>query len=347
MRTSSRSTHSRGTDSRGTDSRNTGRSRRRAAGAGGLILLAVAASTALAACSGSSSSSGAASSAAALGPGPAASAVPSAPAAAASASASAPAAGLGAAEPAGSNARGAATVKYVPDNQDLIYTAQLTVRAASVAAAVSQVTSIVGDAGGYVSSENASSDPAHPSAATATVTVKIPVAVYQTTLAELTGPALGTQLSLTQQAQDVTQQVADVNSQVTSDEAAIAQLRALLKRAGSVGDLLTVQNQIDSQENALESMLAQQSALDHETAYATVTVTVVGPVAVVKPKPKPKPAPPPTLARGLSRGWHAFVVTVDWLLATLGAIAPFLAAIVVIGGGGWWLRRWLIVMRGR
>jgi hypothetical protein len=334
------------TSSRSTGSQSTGRSRRRAVGAAGLILVTVAATTALAACSSGSSESSAANSAAAqhaLAGAPA-----PMPSAAAAASASAPAFGAGS-EPSGANTNTYTntTAKYVPENQALIYTAQLTVRAANVAAAVSRVTSIVGDAGGYVSNENASSNPAHPNAATATVTVKIPVAVYRTTLAELTGSGLGTQLSLSQQAQDVTQQVANVDSQVTSDEAAIAQLQQLLKRAGSVGDLLTVQNQIDSEENALQAMIAQQSALDHETAYATVTVTIVGPVAVVKLKPKPKPAPPPGLSEGLSGGWHAFLLTVDWLLAALGAVAPFAAAIVIIGGGGWWLRRWLSVTRGQ
>jgi Domain of unknown function (DUF4349) len=312
----------------------------------GLILVTVAAGTALAACSSGASSSGPSN-----GPAGHAAAAPAGVPAVPAASASAPAAaGLGLAQN-GANAANAGnantTVKYVPDNQALIYTAQLTVRASSVAAAVSRATSIAGAAGGYVSSENTNSDPAHPSQATATVTLKIPVAGYQATLAELTGSALGTQLSLTQQAQDVTQQVADVDSQVTSDEAAIAQLRTLLKRAGSVGDLLTVQNQIDTEENALQAMIAQQSALDHETAYATVTVTIVGPVAVVKPKPKPKPAPPPGLAGGLAGGWHAFMLTIDWLLAVIGAVAPFAAAIVVIGGGGWWLRRWLVLTRGR
>lgn len=322
----------------GHSSRSTVRSQPRAAGAAGLVLVIIAVSTALAACSGSDSESAPASApsaGAAGGHGPAA-AIAS-PAAAANAS-------MGIANPANKNTT---TVKYVPDNQELIYTAQLTVRAANVAAAVSRATSIVSAAGGYVSSENASSDPAHPSKATAAVTVKIPVGVYQATLAQLTGKALGTQLSLTQQAQDVTQQVASVNSQVTSDEAAIAQLRALLRRAGSVGDLLTVQNQIDAAENALQSMLAQQSALDHETAYATVTLTIVGPVAAVKPKPRPKPAPPPGLAGGLAGGWHAFVLTIDWLLAVTGAIAPFAAAAVVVGGIAWWLRRWLPLTRGR
>ena len=74
----------------------------------------------------------------------------------------------------------------------------------------------------------------------------------------MSGTGLGTQISLTQQAQDVTQQVADTSSLVASDQAAITQLRALLKRAGSVSDLLSVQNQIDSQTSDLEAMLAQQ-----------------------------------------------------------------------------------------
>ena len=77
------------------------------------------------------------------------------------------------------------------------------------------------------------------------MTFKVPAAAYAATLAALSGGGLGTQLSLTQQAQDVTQQVADVSSRVASDNAAIAQLRSLLSHAGDVSSLLSVQNQID------------------------------------------------------------------------------------------------------
>lgn len=291
----------------------------------------------LAGCSGSAASSSSAAEAGAA----------QAPAAAAAAPAASPAGGFansgsgsaasgsgGAASRSGQSSTSARLI-----SQSIIYTAQLTVRAANVTTALSQATQIVQGAGGYVSSENASSDPDHPSSATATVTFKIPVLAYQATLASLSGGSVGTQLSLHQQAQDVTQQVADVASQVASDEAAIAQLRTLLAHAGSVGDLLQVQSQINQEESDLESMQAQQRALNHETSYATVTVTIVGPRAV-PPKPKPKKAvPPPGLVSGATGGWHAFKLTVDWLLAILGAVAPFAAALAFLAALGVYLRR--------
>jgi len=289
-----------------------------------LIVAAVAAG-----CSGSSSSSS---------PGLAdgAPAVPSASAAAGSGSAfSGSSAGSANSSSSGGSAPRAAA-KYAATGQQLIYTAQLTVRASNVQTAISNATSIVTDAGGYVSGENASSGNGQPSQATATVTFKIPAAVYATTLAQLSGRGLGTQLSLAQQAQDVTQQVADVNSRVASDQAAIAQLRELLKHAGDVGSLLSVQNQINSEESDLESMLAQQSALNHETSYATLTLTLVGPKAVVKPAAKTSP---PGFAHAISSGWHALHLTVSWLLTIIGAIAPFAAVLAVIGGLAWWGRR--------
>jgi hypothetical protein len=301
----------------------------------GLALISMAA---LAGCSGGSASSSASSAPGALNGHAASGSVASPAIAAEPANSAAAASGKSQAGPAGAGAgQDASAARLAPAGQQLIYTSQLTVRARDVDDAVSQATSIATAAGGYVSSENASSDPAQPSQSLATVTLKVPVVAYPTTLSELSGNALGTRLSLTQQTQDVTQQVADVGSRVASDEAAITQLRALLSRAGSVGDLLSVQNQINSEESDLEAMQSQQNALNHETAYATVTLTIIGPKAAVKPKPKP--APPPGLVNGLAGGWHALRVAVSWLLAIIGAVAPFAAVVAVAGVAALWVRR--------
>jgi len=284
----------------------------------------------LAGCSGSSASSAAASSGSGI----------AAPSAAASARGiAAPAAGSASAG-GGQPANAGITARLVPAS-DIIYTAQLTVRAQNVGSAAAQAARIAEGVGGYVSNETTSADPDHPSEATATVQLKIPVASYPVTLGQLAG-SLGTQLSLQEQAQDVTEQVADVNSQVTSYEAAIAQLRTLLLHAGSVGDLLNVQNQINNEESALEAMQAQQRALSHETSYATVTLTILG------PKAKPvthRPKAPPSLAGGLGAGWHALKVSLSWILAFLGALAPFAAIAAIAGYAVYRARRWMIRRR--
>jgi hypothetical protein len=284
----------------------------------------------LAGCSASSNSAASSSEAAGHADGQAAG-----PAAAAAAPPKAAASGSAFGNTGGQGGTGT-TARLAPASS-IIYAAQLTVRAGDVSSAAEQAAQIADGAGGYVSSETAKVNPDHPSEATASVQLKIPVAAYAATLGQL-GHRLGTQLALQQQAQDVTQQVADVDSQVASDQAAIAQLRTLLSHAGSVGDLLSVQNQINQEETNLESMQAQQRALSRETSYATVTLTILG------PKAKPvlhRPKAPPTLAGGFTAGWHALRVAVSWTLAFLGAITPFAVVLAVAGYAVYRGRRWL------
>ena len=227
------------------------------------------------------------------------------------------------------------TAKLAPAGRQLIYSADITVRARDVATAVAQATRITDSAGGYVASENSSGSRGHPALSAASLQLEIPVTAYPATLSKL-GSSLGTQTSLSQQAQDVTRQVADTQSRVASDKAAIAQLRALLSHAGSVSDLLSVQNQIDTEESSLESLQAQQQALNHETAYATVSLALVAPPAAAPHRPNRAPGP----AAGLGAGWHALRVTLSWLVVALGAIAPLGLAAVLIGYLAWLLMRW-------
>src|SRR5215471_596155 len=57
------------------------------------------------------------------------------------------------------------TARLIPGNE-IIYTAQLTVRADSVSSATARAAQIAQGVGGYVSSETASANPDHPSEAT-------------------------------------------------------------------------------------------------------------------------------------------------------------------------------------
>jgi hypothetical protein len=232
--------------------------------------------------------------------------------------------------------RGRTTSARLPRPTSIIYTASLTIRAADVAAAASKATNLIAAAGGYISNEQEISTPGRPNSGQVDLELKIPVAQYAATLSQLQ-TALGKKVFLSQQAQDVTQQVADVSSRVTSAQAAIRQLRTLLSRAGSVSDLLAVQNEINSQESSLESLLAQQRALAHETSYATVSLTLIGRHVRVVAHHKKSGG----FGAGLRGGWHVLLAVVTGLLTAFGAVLPFLAPLALLSGIGYALWRWL------
>jgi len=118
---------------------------------------------------------------------------------------------------------------------------------------------------------------------------------------------------------------------VASAQDAITQLRALLKRAGTVSGLLSVQEEINAQESSLEALQSQQRALAKETSYATVTMYLLskrGTVAANNGKHH-------GFAAGLAAGWHGLRVATSWLLTVAGALLPFLAVLAVLAAGGW------------
>ena len=258
-----------------------------------------------------------------------------APGAASAVAGTGAAAGTGA--PAGAGKATGLGAVPLSGGQSVIFTASLSLHTKNVQATVARATRLVESTGGYVSGEHASLAGRH---ATPVVNIefKVPAAAYQATLTALGG--LGTKRSQTQQARDVTGTLADVNSRVASARAAIAQLRKLLTRAGSVGGLLSVQEQINQEEASLEALQSQQRALARETSYATISLTVT------------RTAPPPArhqhhgagFLRGLTAGWHALRTAVTWLLTVAGAVLPFLipaglAALAAIAGRRWWLGR--------
>ncbi|HXW43495.1 MAG TPA: DUF4349 domain-containing protein [Streptosporangiaceae bacterium] len=299
----------------------------RGAAACGVILLAGC--LLLSACGGSSSPSSTSAGGAVHGP----AAAPANPPAYGAASAGRNAAGSSA-----SAGNGLATQ---PENlasasEDIIYTASMTLRTGSPMAAARQAIGIAAAAGGYTAGEDAVSGSADH-AASVSLTLKVPVAVYPAVLAELSAPSLGRQIALTQQATDVTQQVADVDSLVTSQQDAIDALDGLLSRAGSIDQLLQVQQQISADESALESLQAQQRALDHETTFATISMTLQGPLHAVHKRHHQAAR---GFLAGLTAGWRALGHATTAALEGLGAGLPFilLAAILAAAALAAWRR---------
>ena len=241
----------------------------------------------------------------------------------------------------GSAASGSTSLTVQPAASSIIYTASLTVRATDLTRAAARAAQLARAAGGYVSSENTALNRAHPGRSTVSLQLKIPASTYPATLGALS-TQLGTRLAMSQHAQDVTQTVADVTSRVTSAQAAIAQLRALLRHAGTVSSLLTVQNQINDQESSLESLLAQQRALTHETTFATVTMLLVANPHAGHQARHPHPG---GFAGGLRAGWHGLVGAVSVVLTGAGAALPFAVIAAVLAYPAYRARRWYLHRR--
>jgi hypothetical protein len=224
---------------------------------------------------------------------------------------------------------GAKTARLVT-GQAIIRTASLTLRVASVTSTAQQVTGLAVAAGGYVSSEQDSISRT-PGRSTVTLQLKIPEAAYPGVLGKLS-TSFGHPVSASQHAQDVTGQVADVTSRVASAQDAITQLRALLKRAGTVSGLLSVQDEINAQEASLEALQSQQRALARETSYATVTMYLLSQRHQAAAYGGGKHH---GFVAGLAVGWHGLRVATSWLLTVAGALLPFLAVLAVLAAGGW------------
>lgn len=233
-----------------------------------------------------------------------------------------------------------AGLRLASASQSIIYTASMTLAVRDAGPAASAAAGYVTGAGGYTAEEQAQASRPGRQRPTISLTLKVPATQYPAALRKLAG--LGRQTSLTQRSTDVTQEVADVGSRVTSERDAIAQLRALLRRAGSVTGLLRVQEQISSDESSLEALLAQQQALSHETTYATISLLLLGP----RPPAAHRHKAGHGFGEGLASGWRGLKAATTWLLGALGMLAPFALVIAVIGGLGLlvWRR---VARRGR
>lgn len=216
----------------------------------------------------------------------------------------------------------------------LIRIAELTVEIPhghSVAPPADQAEQIALAAGGQVFADERSAG----RSPTATITLKVPGDSLADVVEKLA--ALGKEKARHSSTRDVTTEVADVSSRVRSAQASIAELRLLFDRAVKVGDVIILERELSDREADLESLQAQQRALDAQTSMATVTLnlTTAGAAAAVHHKHRADGG----FIGGLERGWHAFQTAASGLATGVGAVLPFLVLALVVAAAGVALRR--------
>lgn len=184
---------------------------------------------------------------------------------------------------------------------------------------VSNVTLQSAAAGGFIAgtSERAPEGSNPPSAS---LTVKLPVARFETFVAYVQHQ--GTVLALSTTGQDVTASYVDLQARITALQDTRTQFEQILARATTIGDILSVESQIGDLETQIEQLQGQFNVLDNETSYSTLTVDVT---ETPKPGVVVHPERPPS---GLDRAWlharHSFSHGIEAVLGATGGIAVFL-----------------------
>ncbi len=218
--------------------------------------------------------------------------------------------------------------------QAIVYSADLTMRTGDVAGAATRAKQIVVASGGYVGDET--SDDATGSHPSSNITFKIPSAKYQSVLDQLASSRIGTRTALRQEAEDKTDEVADVDSRVKSAKATLASFRKLLARANSVGEVISVEQEISGRESDLEALQARQKALSSQTAYATVTVRLEGTKAARAVSHHKRGS---GFGGGVASGWDAFAALVTGVFMVVGWLLPFLGLALLVGLPSLWVWR--------
>ena len=215
-------------------------------------------------------------------------------------------------------------------NRALVKTADLTVRVADVNEEATRAIRIATTTNGGVDADQRSGS---GNSATAQLTLEVPPDSLEQVLDRLA--ALGKPTARRTSTQDVTEQVADVTARLASMRASLARVRTLYARAGSISDVIKIENELAAREAGLESLEAQQLTLSRQTANAVVHLQLLARQAVA---PAPRKHTRGALG-GFALGWHAFVRSARWTLTAFGTVLPFLALIGAMALGALWLRR--------
>jgi hypothetical protein len=210
----------------------------------------------------------------------------------------------------------------------------LTVKPGALNRTMTQLSAIATAVGGFVASSQTETGAGSDGPPSGTITLQVPVTDFASVLKQ--AQALGKTSNLTTKATDVTGQYVDLQARLGALEATRQQYLAILAKATSIGDILSVQEELDSVQTQTEQLQGQLQLLTSQTAYSTATITLNEPTT----PPRTGPAP----ESGVVKSWHdsinGFADGVEGVIRYAGPVlfALLCLALVWLGGRSLWRR---------
>jgi hypothetical protein len=219
---------------------------------------------------------------------------------------------------AGDSSTGGANPALLLDRK-LIRTATMRIETDAVSEKFEEIGNIALSSGGLVFSSSFGNS---GESQTASITIRIPGDRYEQALVQLR--KLGEVREENSNSQDVTEDFTDLSSQLTNLQATERGYLELLGRAGTIDEILVVQDRLQGVRAQIEQTQGRINLLTNQTDLATITVHLAPPLAGPPAEEDAGATSPLEVAE---RAWEAS-------LATLLGFAIVAIAIIAYG---WWL----------
>lgn len=199
---------------------------------------------------------------------------------------------------------------------------------------VNKLTQLAVGAGGFVAkSQLQSGAAADGNASYGSMVLQVPQPSFNDLLKNV--ERVGRVTSESTSSTDVTGQYVDLQARISALQASRQQYLTILSKATSIGDILAVQNQIDTIQSQIEQLQGQLDLLNSQTTYAALTVSL---------SQQGHPVPPPPAPRsGIAQAWHdsvgGFTSGIDWLVRIGGRTLFVLVLLAVLLVGARWIWR--------
>ena len=205
-------------------------------------------------------------------------------------------------------------------DRDVIVRGQLSITVESPIEAVDDAIRIVERAGGRID-QRTERPPVDGDGGAAQLVARIPSVELTSTLDDI--EALGDVESVQISASDVTVQSQDLNARITALRASVDRLLALLATATTTSDLIEIETALSTRQSELESLEAQQRALDDQIDFATVSIDFGSQATAPVDEPE-------NFLSGIIAGWDALVGFLAGTLVVIGVLLPWLALAAIL-----------------
>lgn len=203
----------------------------------------------------------------------------------------------------------------------IIRTATLQLKVKDVAASMDQVRAMAGAHAGYITQSDSRQE---GDATVATITMQVPAAEFDSTIAQLRKAGLKV-LNEQVGSSDVTEEYTDLNSQLRNLQATEQRILALTQKADKIEDILSLDRELRQIQGEIERIQGRVNFLSKRSQMSTITVSLYPDTPTVETAAKPV------------EGWNPLEVTTRAWNASLGLLANIGTLVLTVVVFMWWV----------